>query len=96
MNGQIHKRKNNPIPTMKTSQDFQKISAGVSLFILALGFSSIGLMSLIHQPLSGDSLAFSAMSCVIGGWASISVASIFLFAAFVYWRRHSRFAAQLT
>jgi hypothetical protein len=81
---------------MKTSQDFQKISAGVSLFILALGFSSIGLMSLIHQPLSGDSLAFSAMSCVIGGWASISVAGIFLFAAFVYWRRHSRFAAQLT
>jgi hypothetical protein len=96
MNGQIHKRRNHPTPTMKTSQDFQKISAGVSLFILALGFSTIGLMSLIHQPLSGDSLAFSAMSCVIGGWASISVASIFLFATFVYWRRHSRFAAQLT
>jgi hypothetical protein len=52
---------------MKTSQDFQKISAGVSLFILALGFSSIGLMSLIYQPLSNDSLAFSAMSSVIGG-----------------------------
>jgi hypothetical protein len=73
---------------MKTSQDFQKISAGVSLFILALGFSSIGLMSLIHQPLLGDSLACSAMSCVIGGWASISVASIFLFAALLY-LRHS-------
>jgi len=56
-NGQIPKRRNHPIPIMKTSQDFQKISAGVSLFILALGFSSIGLMSLIHQPLSGDSLA---------------------------------------
>jgi hypothetical protein len=73
---------------MKT-QDFQKISAGVSLFILALGFSSIGLMSLIHQPLSGDSLAFSAISCVIGGWASIAVASVFLFAALLYLRRHS-------
>jgi hypothetical protein len=48
------------------NQYFQKISAGVSLFILALGFSSIGLLSLIHQPLSGDSLAFSVMSCVIG------------------------------
>ena len=78
---------------MKTSQDFQKISAGVSLFILALGFSSIGLLSLIHQSLSGDSLAFSAMSCVIGGWASIAVASVFLFAALHYLRRHSWLAA---
>jgi hypothetical protein len=78
---------------MKTSQHFQKISAGVSLFILALGFSSIGLMSLIHPPLSGDSLAFSAMSSAVGGWASIAVASAFLFAAFVYWRRHSWLAA---
>jgi hypothetical protein len=77
---------------MKT-QDFQKISAGVSLFILALGFSSIGLMSLIHQPLSGDSLAFSAMSCVIGGWASIAVASIFIFATVLCFRRRSWFAA---
>ena len=68
---------------MKTSQDFQKISAGVSLFILALGFSSIGLMSLIHQPLSDDSLA------VIGGWASIAVASVFIFAALLHVRRHS-------
>ena len=88
MNGQIPKRSNHLIPTMKT-QDFQKISAGVSLFILALGFSSIGLMSLIHQPLSGDSLAFSGLSCVIGGWASIAVASVFIFAALLHVRRHS-------
>ena len=74
---------------MKTSQDFQKVSAGVSLFILALGFSSIGLMSLIHQPLSDDSLAFSAMSSVIGGWASIAVASVFIFAALLHLRRDS-------
>jgi hypothetical protein len=93
MNGEIPKRRNHPTPTMKTSQDFQKISARVSLFILALGFSSIGLMSLIHQPLLGDSLAFSAMSCVIGGWASIAVASVFLFAALLYLRRPSWLAA---
>jgi hypothetical protein len=79
---------------MKTVQDFQKISAGVSLFILALGFSSIGLMSLIRQPLSGDSLALSAMSCVIGGWASIAVAGVFLLAALFYFRRHSRLATR--
>jgi hypothetical protein len=80
---------------MKTSQDFQKISAGVSLFILALGFLSIGLMSLIHQhqPLSDDSLAFSAMSCVIGGWASIGVAGVFIFVALLYSRRHLWLAA---
>jgi len=81
--------KNHPIPTMKTSQAFQKISVRVSLFILAIGFSSIGLMSLIHQPLSDDSLAFSAMSSVIGGWASIAVASVFIFAALLHVRRHS-------
>jgi hypothetical protein len=74
---------------MKTSQAFQKISARISLFILALGFSSIGLMSLIHQPLSGESLAFSGLSCVIGGWASITVASVFIFAALLHLRRHS-------
>jgi hypothetical protein len=74
---------------MKTSQAFQKISVGISLFILALGFSSIGLMSLIHQPLSDDSLAFSAISSVIGGWASIAVASVFIFAALRHVRRHS-------
>jgi hypothetical protein len=76
-------------PTMKTSQPFQKISVGVSLFLLALGFSSIGLISLIHQPLSSDSLAFSAMSSLIGGWASIAVANIFIFAALLHVRRHS-------
>jgi hypothetical protein len=68
---------------MKTSQAFQKTSVGISLFILALGFSSIGLISLIHQPLSDDSLA------VIGGWASIAVASVFIFAALLHVRRHS-------
>ena len=94
MNGQIPKRRNHPIPTMKTAQAFQKISVGVSLFILALGFSSIGLMSLIHQPLSDDSLAFSAMGGVIGGWASIAVASVFIFAALLHARRHSWFTAQ--
>jgi hypothetical protein len=74
---------------MKTSQDFQKILAGVSLFILALGFSSIGLMSLIDQPLSGDSLSCSPLSCLIGGWSSIAVASVFLFAGLLHLRRHS-------
>ena len=91
MNGEIPKRRNHPTHTMKTSQDFQKISARVSLFILALGFSSIGLMSLIHATVSGDSITCSAISCVIGGWASMAVAGVFLFAAFVHCQRNSFF-----
>ena len=76
---------------MKTSQDFQKISAGISLVILALGFSSIGIVSLIHAAFSDDSITCSAMSCVIGGWASMAVAGVFLFAAFVHCQRNSFF-----
>jgi hypothetical protein len=79
---------------MKASHHFQKISGGISLLILALGFSLIGLLSLIRPPLSGDALASSAMGCSIGGWASMAVASVFLFAAFVYWSRYSWLTAQ--
>ena len=72
----------------QVSRLLQKISAGISLVVLALGFSFIGLLSLIHGPIAGDSLAFSATSCAIGGWASLVAGSIFLGVAFVYWRRY--------
>ena len=78
---------------MNTPQYFQKISAGVSLLILALGFSAIGLLSIIHGPLSGDSLDLSGSSCTIGGFAGLAAGSIFFCAAFVYWRRYSWMAA---
>jgi hypothetical protein len=71
----------------QASRLVQKISAGISLVILALGFSLIGLLSLTHGPLAGDSIAFSATSCIVGGWAGLAAGSIFLGAAFVYWRR---------
>jgi len=74
---------------MKASNHFQKISAGISLLILALGFSLIGLLALIRPPLPGDALASSTTGCSIGGWASMAVASVFLFAALVYWSRYS-------
>jgi hypothetical protein len=64
----------------------QRISAGISLVVLALGFSLIGLLSLVHGPLTGDALAFSANSCVIGGWAGLGAGSVFFGIAFVYWR----------
>lgn len=78
---------------MKTSQDFQKLSAGISLVILALGFLLIGLISLIHTTPSGD---LSAMSCLIGAWASMTVAGVFLFASFVYWQRNSSFSSRFS
>jgi hypothetical protein len=79
---------------MNTPQYFQKISAGVSLVLLAIGFSAIGLLSIIHGPLSGDSLDLSATSCTIGGFAGLTAGSIFFCAAFVYWRRYSWITAQ--
>ena len=74
--------------TSEASGSIQKISAGISLVILGLGFSLIGLLSLVHAPLTGDSLAFSANSCVLGGWAGLTAGSIFFGAAVVYWRRY--------
>src|SRR5215469_14625922 len=69
---------------MNTPQYFQRISAGVSLVILAIGFSAIGLLSIIHGPLAGDSLDLSATSCTVGGFAGLVAGSIFFCAAFVY------------
>jgi hypothetical protein len=76
---------------MNTSRHFQKISTGLSLTTLALGFSLIGLMSLMHPSLSGDSIGSTVMSCEIGGSASMVTAGVFLFAAWVYWRRNFAF-----
>jgi hypothetical protein len=73
----------------QASRSIQKISAGISLVILALGFSLIGLLSLTHGPLAGDAPAFSATSCVLGAWAGLGAGSIFFGAAFVYWRRYT-------
>ena len=77
----------NEYTASQVSRLVQKISAGISLVILALGFSLIGLLSLTRGPLAGDSIAFSATSCIVGGWAGLAAGSIFLGAAFVYWRR---------
>jgi hypothetical protein len=77
----------NEYTASQVSRSVQKISTGISLVILALGFSLIGLLSLTHGPLAGDSIAFSATSCIVGGWAGLAAGSVFLGAAFVYWRR---------
>ena len=78
----------NEFTTSQASRSVRKISAGISLVILALGFSLIGLLSLTHGSLAGDALAFSAISRAVGGWAGLGTGSIFFGAAFVYWRHY--------
>jgi hypothetical protein len=75
--------------TCQVAPAAQKISTGVSLVTLALGFAGIGLLSLFHGPLSGDAAELGATSCLVGAWASLAASSIFFVAAFCYWRRYS-------
>jgi hypothetical protein len=72
---------------MKTSPRLQKISAALSLVILALGFSLIGLLSVFHQQTSGDAFELSSAICALGGWAGVAAGSVFFVAALLYLRR---------
>src|SRR5450631_680900 len=80
--------------TYQVTPAAQRISTGVSLVTLALGFAGIGLLSLYHRPLSGDAAELSATSCLVGAWASLAASSLFFVAAFCYWRRYSRSAGK--
>jgi Mn2+/Fe2+ NRAMP family transporter len=69
----------------------QKISVGVSLMILSLGFLFLGLVSLLNQP-HGDlaNVASAAsISRIAGSTASLLASTIFLVASCIYWSRHS-------
>jgi len=72
---------------MNTTQHLQKISAGISLLVLAVGFSLIGLTSVLHPLCSGDAPDFNGTSCALGGTAGLAAGTIFFVAAFLYWRR---------
>ena len=71
---------------MKTSQQLQEISAGISLIVLATGFVLMGIMSILHQPANALQIGPTA-STIMGGSAGIGTGSIFSFAALIYWRR---------
>ena len=75
--------------TYQVTPAAQKISIGVSLVTLGLGFAGIGLLSLYHGPLSDDAADLSAASCLVGALASLATSTIFFVAAFCYWRRYS-------
>jgi hypothetical protein len=72
---------------MNATRHFQKISTGLSLVVLAVGFSLIGLTSVLHPLCSVDGPDFNRTSCALGGTAGLAAGTIFFVAALLYWRR---------
>jgi hypothetical protein len=71
------------------SRNLKHLSAGVSLVILALGFSLLGALSFISRA-QGNLAVVSDLEndCFwLGSGVSIFAGLIFLAAAFAYWRR---------
>jgi hypothetical protein len=70
------------------SRNFKRASAGISLVILALGFSLLGVLSFLNR-LQGELAIASAVEqncCLAGSAVSVFAGSVFLVAACLYWR----------
>jgi len=70
-------------------RDLKRIAAGVSLIMLALGFSLLGVLSFMNR-LQGELVVGSALEknfCVAGSAVSVLAGAIFLVAACIYWSR---------
>jgi hypothetical protein len=70
-------------------EQLKRASAGVSLVILSLGFSLLGILSFI-QRLQGELPGASPIEqnyCLAGSAFSVFAGAIFLLSAFIYWRR---------
>jgi hypothetical protein len=78
----------------ETLRWFLSVRSAVSLLILALGFSSIGMVALIHRPLPDESFAKSDKSCIAGTWAAFAVSSLFFGGACYDWRRRAAGAGE--
>jgi len=71
------------------SRNLKRIAAGVSLIMLAVGFSLLGILSFVNR-LQGDLAMGSALErhcCVAGSAASVLAGAIFFVSAGMYWRR---------
>jgi hypothetical protein len=71
------------------SRSLKRASAGISLVMLALGFSLLGVLSFLNR-LHGELAIASVVEqncCVAGSAVSVFAGSVFLIAACVYWRR---------
>ena len=71
------------------SGNLKRISAGVSLIMLALGFSLLGILSFMNR-LQGELAMGSALEkncCVAGSALSMLAGAVFFVAACIYWSR---------
>jgi hypothetical protein len=67
----------------------KRISAGISLGLLALGFLSLGILSFLHRA-QGESAIPSDLEencCFAGSAVSVFAGAIFFVAAWIYWSR---------
>ena len=85
MNAKITKAAN-------TRRVLKKISTSMSLVILTLGFSLLGLLTLLSSNREGaiNTLCLENSSAVVGSSVSIVLGVAFLVAAFLYWSRYSQ------
>jgi hypothetical protein len=71
------------------SRNLKHLSTGVSLVILALGFSLLGALSFISRVQGNSAMASDLENngCCLGSGVSIFAGLIFFAAACAYWRR---------
>jgi hypothetical protein len=71
------------------SRNLKRISAGISLVMLALGFSVLGILSFLHRARGELAIASDLEeNCRVAGSAvSVLAGAIFLVAACIYWSR---------
>jgi hypothetical protein len=79
----------------KSQRRLQKISAGISLVILSLGFSLLGVLLFANKPHAdlANVPCVGSASCIAGSAASLLAGTTFLVASCVYWRRYPEWPA---
>jgi hypothetical protein len=72
---------------MKTQRNLQSISTGMSLLVLALGFSSLGILSFIgtYQDSAVYGFSFPDTYSLVGSAISMIAGVTSLLGAFLYW-----------
>jgi hypothetical protein len=77
---------------MKTTKYLQNLSTGISLVILSVGFSLLGILTFLnrHHDTESASRYLNNSFCVAGSVVSLVTGAAFLFAASLYWSRYPR------
>jgi len=80
---------------MKVLKQMQHLSTGISLVILSVGFSLLGIVSFLnrHFETEAASRCLDNGVCVAGSVVSLLTGTAFLVAACLYWNRYSRLPA---